>query len=218
MRRKFLLPALAACAMLAIGAPVSSARTAHATKTSATSFLLTAVKHLQSRAGTLEDLATGFKSAISSLNSTVEAIVAGVPAITSALTKINNALNNTSTGLVGLNLARPQFGTFKGSDGSILGGTGQVSGASGPKSNATRAAAGTYVVDFGNDVSKRSLVVAIAPGATAAVGEAADCANVTGGCLGSDTSANHVLVLTYVMASSNTTPADATFTVTAISG
>jgi hypothetical protein len=221
-----MLPALAACALLAVSAPVASAHKAHTAsslskKLSAASG---AIKGLKKTVAALFNNDAGQVASIHNvdgkvvaLDATVQTILSGVPAIVNGLTALQTALQNPTTGLVGLNLARPQFGTFA-SAGTIIGGTGQVTGASGPKADATHPAGGTYVVDFGNDVSKRSLNVAASPGLGAVVGEAVDCANAGGTCPGGDTSANHVMVLTYVLAASPTTATNAGFTVTAISG
>jgi hypothetical protein len=238
MRRKLLLPALLACSMLAISAPVVSAKShAHsASLASSLSKISGAVKGLQKAVGNIVKVNLGQTGAIhgvdtrvdtvvanvAAVKATVDAIVAGVPAIVDGLTQlkagllaIQSALGNTTTGLVGLNLARPQFGNFSGA-GVILGGTGQVTGASGPKTDATHPATGTYVVDFGNDVSKRSLVVSPSPGVGGIIGEAVDCANAGGTCPGGDASANHVLVLMY--ATSGAPSNGNGFGVTAISG
>jgi X-X-X-Leu-X-X-Gly heptad repeat protein len=141
----------------------------------------------------------------------------GLTALKTALTTLSTAVQDTTTGLPGLNNARPKFATVK-SDGTILGGTPGI-----PTTNA-KTATGTYVVDFGSDVSKRALVVTPTPGAAAPIAQAVDCANATAGtCAGGD-SANHVLVTTethnpiVVTPASPVSPGDATFTVLAISG
>ena len=110
----------------------------------------------------IEDLTTN----LATVTATVKAIVDGVPAIVSGLTALKDAVSNSTTGLVGLNLARPQFGVFTGA-GVIQGGTGQATGGSGPKANviSTGAVPGGYVIDFGNDVSKRVYTVNVFPSA-----------------------------------------------------
>jgi hypothetical protein len=171
------------------------------------------IKGLSDRIGTLEGDVTGINAQLS----------AGA----SALTAINSALTNSTTGLVGLNNARPQFGAFQ-NNGTIIAGTGQVSGASGPKTNATEGAgalANFYVVDFGNDVSKRFLSMTQFPtgGAStnraalavdcAATGVAALCGGVQG--IASDASPNHVVVQ---FGSAGSGAADGSWEVAAISG
>lgn len=227
--RKLALPLLAVCAVFAVSAPAAQS----ATLGSKLSKVSGALKGLQKAVSLMDDVNKGQTGAINGVDARVTTVVANLDALdkkvtaitnaaTSALTTINSALTNSTTGLVGLNLARPQFGTFLG-NGTIAGGTGQVSGASGPKANATRLAAGTYLVDFGNDVSKRALHTTAAPGAGAVVVEAVNCKNAPGQCPGGD-DPNKVLVVTYVLASNAnsllaaTTAADAVFTVTAISG
>src|SRR3954452_11340538 len=157
MRRKLMLPALAACALLAVSAPVTTAKPvkAHAVSLKKSlNKLASSIGSLKSQVKQINDTNSGQTGAINgvdkrvdtvvgnltALSATVTAIVNGVPAITSGLlalkdglTQIQAALNNTTTGLVGLNLARPQFGNYSGG-GTFLGGTGTV--ASGPKANA----------------------------------------------------------------------------------
>ena len=143
-----------------------------------------------------------------------------------ALEAIDAALNDETTGLVGLNLARPQFGVFDGT-GNFLGGTGTV--ASGPDDDAVRVGAGTYVVDFNNDVSERVYTVTVAPtggaGLTvAAVNCLAAAADPTidGACdaaAGGDPADPHPdQVFVLLQNSTNAAPTDGTFTITALSG
>jgi len=227
MRRKFLLPAFAACAMLVVGAPAASASKAHVSASNtakAITFLLSANKQKGSDIGALKDQVTGLTAAVKSIHDGLDPIVAAAPSILAGFTAINSALTDPVTGLVGLNHARPQFGAFNGADGTILGGTGQVTGASGPSTNASHPTTGKYLVDFGDNVSQRFLVVTLFPDATAPIGQAVDCAaNSTAGAtchaLGDPTvgNPNHVLVTI-----ENFTPgigaADKSFEVAAISG
>jgi hypothetical protein len=180
-------------------------------------------------------------SDLQGIEGTLNAIVAGVPDIIGgltalqsaledevapALTAINDALTDPVTGLLGLNLARPQFGVFEGT-GNFLGGTGTV--ASGPDDDAVRLGAGTYVVDFNNDVSSRALTVQVAPTGgvgltTAAVNCLAAAANPTidGACdaaAGGDPATPHPdLVFVLLQTSSTGAATDGTFTITALSG
>jgi hypothetical protein len=253
-----MLPALAACTMLAVTAPVAPAKTAHvASVKSSLAKVSGALKALQKGVSLIQDVDKGQTGAINgvdarvttvvanlkTLSDTVTAVVAqattALTALQNGLLAINAALTNSTTGLVGLNLARPQFGAFA-ANGTILGGTGQVTGASGPKTNATEggtsvAAAGGanlsgfYVVDFGNDVSKRMLSVNVFPyggplgsgaaptssaaNCAASVGTSAICGlTLTGGA--ADTSPNHVLVQVGAGSASATNG----FSVTAVSG
>jgi hypothetical protein len=225
--RKLLLPALAACALLAAGAPVASAHKSHVATVSLGTKLSRAagaIKGLEKTAKALFNNDAGQKEAIhtvdgkvAALGATVQTILSGVPAIVNGLTALQTALQDPVTGLVGLNLARPQFGNYS-STGTFLGGTGTV--ASGPKANAIGASGGAFVIDFGNDVSKRVFSVNPFPGSAAAgVPQVTDCANAGSTCGGlqgvaSDTNVNHVLVL---FGAGGTAPA-AGFSVTAISG
>lgn len=144
--------------------------------------------------------------------------------VADAFDDIEDALNDPVTGLVGLNLARPQFGVFLG-DGDFQGGTGTV--ASGPSDDAFRAGAGTYVVDFGNDVSERVIHVTPFPGSVPLAVSAVNCAvgaplspSIDGACdaaAGADAShPDRVFVL--IQNSATGAPTDNPFQVTAISG
>ncbi len=79
---------------------------------------------------------------------------------------------------------------------------------------------GSVVLDFGEDVSARALVVTAAPTGSLAntpFAQAIDCANVPGGgCNGTDTSPNHVLVTTEILA--GPTAAAVPVTVVALAG
>ena len=229
--RKLLLPALAACALLAAGAPVASAHKSHVATVSLGTKLSRAagaIKGLEKTVKALFNNDAGQKDAIhtvdgkvAALGVTVQGILDGVPAIT-------NALKDPVTGLVGLNHARPQFGAFTGA-GTIIGGTGQTAGASGPKANviSTGAIPGVYVVDFGNDVSLRVFSVNVfppGPGTTVPSAGATDCgvssaaAALCAGAEGSgtpDASVNHVAI--QIGNGSAAAPAGG-FSVTAISG
>jgi len=153
-------------------------------------------------------------------------IIAGLQALQAALEDdvapaleaIDDALNDETTGLVGLNLARPQFGVFDDA-GLFLGGTGSV--ASGPSDDAGHPAAGTYIVDFGNDVSDRALVFTAFPtGGAPLVGSPVNCASDTSGTctavLGAGDHSDQVLVI--VQDSTTGAPTDGTFQIMAISG
>lgn len=102
MRRKMLLPALAACALLAVGAPVASASKAHASKSSATTFLLSAVKNINKKVGALQDLSKGFQAAFGSIHSALDPIVAAAPQILSGLTALKDGLTQAADGLTKL--------------------------------------------------------------------------------------------------------------------
>ena len=173
------------------------------------------IQILQAGAATLAADLAGAKTTLG----TLQTLATGLPPILTqlgtGLTAINTALQDPTTGLVGLNLARPQFGAFNAA-GVIQGGTGQVTGGSGPKANAVKGSSGPpdidglYVVDFGNDVSKRVYSVNVFPlgptslggGGTTPTGEALNCAaSVTASAIcgavegvSSDTSPSHVLV------------------------
>lgn len=239
MRRKLLLPALAACSMFAISAPVASATThkAHASSLgSKLSAVSGALKGLQKAVGFIKNVNSGQTAAIHSVDVRVDTVVANLDALgkkvdaitaaaTAALTQINAALTDETTGLVGLNHARPQFGAYD-SSGVFLGGTGAVTGASGPKANVLGASGtGIYVVDFGNDVSKRFLSVTPNPttaGTAPPVGQAVNCSSAPTSCgplqgVGSDASVNHVLVKFGTGAAADQKPANG-FSVAAISG
>jgi len=226
MRRKFLLPAFAACAMLVVGAPAASASKAHVSASNtakAITFLLSANKQKGSDIGALKDQVTGLTAAVKSIHDGLDPIVAAAPSILAGFTAINSALTNTTTGLVGLNLARPQFGAFN-ADGTIIAGTGQVTGASGPSGAAIHNAPGKYIVDFGDNVSQRFLIVNMFPSSgNPPIAQVVDCAsNSTAGAtchaLGDPTvgNPNHVLVTVEGIVGPAAT--DDPFSVAAISG
>jgi len=121
MRRKLLLPALAACCLLAVGAPLASARThrAHAAKSQIASKVHKLGVKLSGIGGTvlgiqhgikvLQDIDLGQTAAINqsiadhtTLKGTVDAIVAGVPAIIDGLTQLKNGLTTVGGGLTTL--------------------------------------------------------------------------------------------------------------------
>jgi hypothetical protein len=200
---------------------------------------------------TLQEWNSDQQSAIESVQNTVATIVAGVPTITSALTQlqaglvalqgalegpvtdafedIEDALNDPTTGLVGLNLARPQFGVFLG-DGTFQGGTGPPNSPFGPSGNAfvVPGTDGTYVVDFGNDVSERVYSVTPFPtGAAPLAASVVNCAvgaglsaSIAGAC---DAAAGAAgphpnLVFVLLQNTTNAAPTDGAFQVIAISG
>jgi X-X-X-Leu-X-X-Gly heptad repeat protein len=148
---------------------------------------------------------------ITQLVNGVQTLKTGLQTVGDGLTALKTAVQDPTTGLLGLNTARPKFAIVK-SDGTILGQTPNV-----PTTNA-KVATGTYVVDFASDVSKRALVVTMAPAATAPIGQAVDCANAPGACPSGDNSANHVLVTTEPHGAGGPAPGDANFTLLAISG
>jgi hypothetical protein len=185
--------------------------------------------------GRVDTLEASYNAAIPVVSGALTALQAGLISAGDGLTQLKAALENSTTGLVGLNLARPQFGAFNAA-GVIQGGTGQVTGASGPKTNATKGGSvpdidGLYVVDFGNDVSKRMYTVNVFPyvpasiggGGTTPGGSAVNCAAsvlVSGVCgavagVASDSSPNHVLVQ---IGDGSSSGAANGFSVTAVSG
>src|SRR3954451_18411741 len=211
MPRKLIAAAIAAAFALAIAAPAAPA----ASFASTLGRLSGAVKALEKGVKNIEDTDAGQTAAIKRVDKRGDAVVANLAALadkvnaitsaaTTALAQINAALSDSTTGLLGLNLARPQYGAFT-TTGAIIAGTGQVSGARGPSTNAAHGSggnAGKYVVDFGNDVSKRFVIAQPFPGsgpagfpqATVCSGtDGTTCQAVQG--LGSpDQSPNHVLV------------------------
>jgi hypothetical protein len=171
--------------------------------------LNTVSKNLKDVTGTVN----GGIPIITQLVSGVQALKTGLTTVGDGLTALKTAVQDPTTGLVGLNNARPKFAIVK-TDGTILGQTPNV-----PTTNAKVAATtGQYVVDFGSDVSKRALVVTMAPAAAAPIGQAVDCANAPGACAGGDNSANHVFVTTEAHPAGPPAAADANFTILAISG
>lgn len=235
MTRKLMLPVLALCAFALVSTPAL----AHKKQAGAIAGLTKAVKSAYDEISGIKnalnetyDKTSTVDSRVTALDTKVNAITAGA---TAALTAINNALQNSTTGLVGLNLARPQFGAFSVA-GAILGSTG-LSGGSGPKTDAVKGSSsapdrdGLYVVDFGNDVSKRVYTVNVFPyvptslggGGTTPYGSALNCAasatasavcGAVGG-VASDSSPNKVLVQ---IGDGSSGGAANGFTVTAISG
>ena len=211
MSRRVAYAGVSALLVLAVAAPGASA----VPFTTTVGRLSGAVKALQKAVGNVEDINAGQTAAIGRVDDRVDTVVANLQALadkvdaivataTAALAQVQAALSNPTTGLVGLNNARPQYGAFLAS-GAIVAGTGQTAGAKGPATNATKGSggsAGVFVVDFGNDVSKRFLAVTSFPGAgSSGFPQAVVCSLTTGvACqniqgLGSpDQSPNHVLV------------------------
>ena len=122
MRRKLLLPALAACCLLAVGAPLASAST-HRAHAAAKSKIPSKVHKLgvkisgiggtvlgiQHGIKALQDIDLGQTAAINqsiadhtTLKGTVDAIVAGVPAIIDGLTQLKDGLTTVGAGLTTL--------------------------------------------------------------------------------------------------------------------
>jgi hypothetical protein len=203
--------------LLAQARKITRANTAIATLRRSATTLGTDLATAKTDIGGLKTLAGGLPSVLSQLADGLTKAGAGLTALQAGLTTIQGALQDPTTGLVGLNNARPQFGAFS-ATGVIVGGTGQTPPAKGPSANATKGPSGgagtdfdgLYVVDFGNDVSKRVYTVNVFPygplgggGAGAApTGSATNCAaSPTASALcgaaasaGPDTSPNHVLV------------------------
>lgn len=123
------------------------------------------------------------------------ALAAGSATVTAALQQINTALSDPNTGLAALNNARPRFVALTVSSGQFA----LVAGGQTPEHAITIVAqpgAGEAILDFGEDVSQRALVVSPAPDLMGVpVGQAVDCANAPGAC-GPDSSPNHVLLTT----------------------
>jgi hypothetical protein len=228
------------CAIAAIGLtgvvvlPVASATTkpptTRAQEKRQNKGLKKAAKNISQAKSNISSLSSGLSTAQNQINTLIQLSNQLPPILTQltdGLTAINTALQNPTTGLVGLNNARPQFGVFD-TDGTILGGTG-LSGGSGPSADATEGAgilAGMYVVDFGNDVSKRVYSVNVfpqGPGTPAPTASAVNCAASTSysalcktveGAAHPDTSPNHVVVQIGDGTAASPTP----FSVTAFSG
>jgi hypothetical protein len=201
--------------LLAQARKITRANTAIATLRRSATTLGTDLATAKTDIGGLKTLAGGLPSVLSQLADGLTKAGAGLTALQAGLTTIQGALQDPTTGLVGLNNARPQFGAFSVA-GVILGGTGQTPPAKGPSANATKGGSagpdidGLYVVDFGNDVSKRVYTVNVFPYAPTSVGgtgatptgsatncaatptASAICGAVAGA--GPDTSPNHVLV------------------------
>lgn len=131
MRRKLMLPALAACCLLAVGAPLASARTHHAHASSKSkisnkvhklgvkvSGIGLAVLGVNHSIKALQDIDLGQTAAINNsiadaktLKGTVDAIVAGVPAIVDGLTQLKDGLTTVGAGLTTLaNVVQTQIG------------------------------------------------------------------------------------------------------------
>jgi uncharacterized protein YoxC len=165
---------------------------------------------------------TALTTTVANLSSTVSglssALASGGTTVTNALTAINTALNDSSTGLVGLNTARPRFAVVAGAAGgfAIVGNT--------PEHTPTIAyqTTGQAVINFGEDVSSRALVVTTAPDATAPFAQAVDCKNAAAAgspcpaTSGTDSSASDVLVT--VENFPGPAPANKSFTITALAG
>ena len=227
---------LCAAAVLAVSAPAAQAVPFSVTLGK----LSGAIKALQKGVKNIEDVNAGQTAAIKAVDTRVDTVVANLKVLadkvdaivataTAALAQVNAALTDSTTGVVGLNNARPQYGAFT-STGAIIAGTGQTAGAKGPSTNATKGtttSSGVFVIDFGNDVSRRFLVVDLFPGAgNSGFPQAIVCSATTGtacqtveGLSSPDQSPNHVLVQfgTGLQGVGTAVPANG-FAVAAISG
>jgi hypothetical protein len=108
MSRKTLLPALAACALLAVGAPAASASKAHvssANTAKAIKFLLQANKNRASEIGALTDQVSGLTSAVKSIRGVLDPIVSAAPTIINGLTALKDGLTTVGAGLTKLGAA-----------------------------------------------------------------------------------------------------------------
>jgi len=172
------------------------------------------------------------QSTADTANGKADSILAQAPAIIDALTKlkdgltaIQTALKDPVTGLVGLNNARPKFAVVNA--GAFAGGTPGLTA-----SSVTRVAMGVYIIDFGQDVSKRAPQLSLNSVSTALLGPTSNGVTPIGqilNCGGSTTTmtacntvragsgtVNHALI-TLKNAQDNS-PQDFTFTATEIAG
>src|SRR4051794_5884221 len=122
MRRKLMLPALAACTLLAVSAPLASAKPtkAHAASIrTSLNKLAASIGALKSEVKGIHDTDSGQTGAIhgvdtrvdtvvgnlTKLTATVNAIVAGVPTITNGLTQLAAGLTAAGAGLTAIQAA-----------------------------------------------------------------------------------------------------------------
>lgn len=159
MSRKLLLPLLIAGSMLAGLAPSSFAAT-EASQDRKISKARGAIKGLKKAISLIEDRNLGQTEAINRVDARVAAleskVTTVVSAATEALTKIQTALEDPVTGLRALNLARPKFASVTTS------GTGAtVNGATPGFGSAVRIGTGRYILNFGDDMSKRAAQLSI---------------------------------------------------------
>jgi len=196
-------------------------------------------KSLQSNVNTLNQEAATVVPEIAATNTTLSATNASLTALTAKVTSLSSAfasgsttvtaglqalqtaIQDPNTGLVGLNTARPRFVSLTSA------GAGQpftvVAGSSTPEANVSiisgsQTTNGSVLLDFGEDVHQRALVVTpVAGTGTFAVGQAVDCGNAPGIC-GTDTSNNHVLVTTEALTAGGPVEAAVPVTVIALAG
>lgn len=108
--RKLLLPLLALCAVLAIGAPVASAKVAHASSTAhvaegttlSSASMSTRVRKMQASLQGVRTAIAFFTAQNKARKSAIDAILAGVPAITTGLTQLKDGLTAAGAGLTSL--------------------------------------------------------------------------------------------------------------------
>ena len=175
------------------------------------------------------------QSTANTANGKADSILAQAPAIIDALTKlkdgltaIQTALKDPVTGLVGLNNARPKFAVIT-TDTKQSPPASSVAGATPGFVGVTRRGAGVYVLNFGQDVSKRAPQVSINTpgpqvGGASGIGQIFNCGAsdaARAGCeqvLPGSGNANNALVTTEAVVSGAGQPADLTFTATEIAG
>lgn len=112
MRWKLLLPALAACAMLAVSAPSSFATSANVNQNKRIATVNGAIKGLKKAIGILQNVNAGQTSAIGEVDAkivatqkTVQAIIDNVPTILNGLTALKAGLEAAGAGLTALSAA-----------------------------------------------------------------------------------------------------------------
>lgn len=170
---------------------------------------------------------TATNASLASTKATVTALSAALTAagtqITTSLTQLGagltalqTAIQDPNTGLVGLNAARPRFVALTVTGGAFV----TVPGGQTPEEaiTVTNVSAGVVVVHFGEDVSERAFVVTPDPG-VAAIGQAADCANLpSNSCSVGAGSADDVLLTTQVVGGAGPVPTSVPVTVAALAG
>jgi hypothetical protein len=164
MTRKLMLPLLAAAGTLAVGAPAANASSLG----SKVGQLSGKVAGLSKAVSGLMDTDKGQNASIDRVNNRVDTVVKNVAGVLAAVPAVQDALTNPVTGLVGLNNARPKFVNFTITNTNVEPHNGAVINGSTPGfksvtyTGTDSTGAQTYILDFGQDITKRVGITSVA--------------------------------------------------------
>lgn len=229
-----------AATLATIAAPASAARPPSNTQlqhdiSSVDTSLKSAVKSIDKTTSGLTTSVKTLTSGLAAANAGLASLTGQVASLTAQVAALNTAqaadavsnaavgvlsteVNDPNLGVLAIDAARPRYAAVLAASGQFT----KVAASSLEHSvSIVTQSGGGIVLDFGEDVSNRALMVSMAPNLTGVLGgqasvpagQAIDCGVVTGGCFG-DTNPDHVLVTTEV----GSTVTAAPFTVVALSG